>query len=331
MIRWTSNALIAAWAVLAVFLAFAIVATVSRNNLIGDLAVYTFIWAGIAMAWNLTAGFAGRLSLGHAAYFGVGAYAAAILYEGYGISPWFGLVVGMAVAGLLAALVEVATVRLAGVYYSLATFAMAELLGILARGWRELTQGMAGITIPFRPSLLTMTFIGKSGYVWLALGFVLVVFAVVFAIYHSAFGAFLRAQRDEPDAARSIGVNPERVRLMAGVVSAVLTAAGGTLYAQYLLFVDPEVAFTWYVSVHAALIGIIGGLGTLAGPLLGALLLVPAERWLIATLGGSYGGLAPMVYGLVLIAAVLLVPRGLVSLADRLRRPKRLAATGRRP
>jgi branched-chain amino acid transport system permease protein len=167
-----------------------------------------------------------------------------------------------------------------------------------------------------------MTFIGKTGYVWLALGYASVVFVIIYALYHSRFGFFLRAQRDEPSAARSIGVNPERVRLVSGIVSAVLTAAGGTLYAQYLLFIDPEVAFSWNVSVQAALLGIIGGLGTLAGPILGAILLVPVERWLLASLGGSYGGLATMAYGLVLIAAVLLVPRGIASFFGR-RAPRR--------
>ncbi len=331
MIRWTSTQLLAAWAALASFVGLAVFVTATGNSLLGDVAVHTFIWAGIAMAWNLTAGFAGRLSLGHAAYFGLGAYATAILYEGQGIVPWIGLLVGMAVAGAMAAVVEVATVRLAGVYYSLATFAMAELLGILARGWRELTQGTAGITIPFRPGFLNMTFVGKSGYVWLSIGYVAFVFVLIFALYHTRFGVFLRAQRDEPDAARSIGVNAERVRLIAGTVSASLAAAGGTLYTQYLLFTDPEVAFNWYISVHAALIGIIGGLGTLGGPLWGALLLVPAERWLIAALGGSYGGLAPMVYGLVLIAAVLLAPRGLVSLLERARGSHRRSVRAETP
>lgn len=304
---------------IAIFLVIAIYVTVTRDSLVGDLAFYTFLWAGVALAWNLTAGFAGRLSLGHAAYFGFGAYAAAILFEGYGISPWIALVVGMAFAAGLAATVELATVRLAGVYYSLATFAMAELIGILARGWRELTGGTGGITMPFEASILNMTFIGKTGYVWLAFGYVVLVFGLISGLLHARFGFFLKAQRDDPDAARSVGVNPERVRLIAGILSAMLTAAGGTLYAQYLLFVDPEVAFSWQLSVKAALIGIIGGLGTVSGPIWGALLLIPAERWLLATMGGTYGGLASMIYGLVLIAAVLLAPRGIASVLERRR------------
>lgn len=302
-----------------VFAAIAIYVTITRNSMLGDLVFYTFLWAGVALAWNLTAGFAGRLSLGHSAYFGIGAYATAILFERYGLSPWVAIVVGMVFAGGLAATIELATARLAGVYYSLATFATAELIGILARGWRDFTGGTSGITLPFQASFVNMIFIGKTGYVWLAFGYVALVFLLVYVLLNARFGFFLKAQRDDPDAARSVGVNPERVRLIGGVLSAMLTSVGGTLYVQYLLFVDPEVAFSWQISVKAALIGIIGGLGTLSGPLWGALFLIPAERWLLAAMGGTYGGLASMIYGLVLIAAVLLAPKGIAFWLERRR------------
>lgn len=279
---------------------------------LGDLIIYALIWGGIAQAWNITAGLAGRLSLGHAAYFGLGAYASSILYLNYGVTPWIGALAGAGLAGLAAAVVEIATVRLVGIYYSLATFAIAELLALLARGWTPLTGGTGGLTLPFTPSFVNMTFVGKQGYIWLALSFAFLCFAVTFGIVTSRFGYFLRAQRDDRDAAQMLGVQVEKTCVLAGIVSAMLTALGGTIYAQYLLFIDPDVGLDWYISVRAALLCIIGGLGTLAGPLWGAALLVPVERWIQSALGGGLGGLAPMAYGIVLIVVVLAMPQGIV-------------------
>lgn len=306
--------------VIGLLCAAAAYALAGPDLVIGDVLVYTLIWCGIAQAWNITAGFAGRLSLGHSAYFGLGAYASSILYLNYGVSPWLGGLVGAAFAGLAAAVVEFATVRLIGIYYGLATFAIAELLALLARGWQPLTGGTGGLTLGFDPSLAHMTFIGKQGYIWLGLGYAALCFLVVSGITASRFGYYLRAQRDDKDAARMLGVNVELTCILAGIASAMLTAFGGTLYAQYLLFVDPDVAFDWYISVEAALLCIIGGMGTLAGPLLGAALLSPLERWLRASLGGSLGGLAPMIYGVALIIVVLVMPQGIVPRLRALRR-----------
>jgi branched-chain amino acid transport system permease protein len=299
-------------AVFVLLLATGLYNAVGPDPVLGDLIIYALIWSGIAQAWNITAGLAGRLSLGHAAYFGLGAYASSILYLNYGVTPWAGALVGAVLAGLAAAVVEIATVRLIGIYYSLATFAIAELLALLARGWTPLTGGTGGLTLPFMPSLPNMTFAGKQGYIWLALGFALICLIVTFMIVTSRFGYFLRAQRDDRDAARMLGVHVEKTCVVAGVISAMLTAIGGTIYAQYLLFIDPDVGFDWYISVRAALLCIIGGLGTLAGPLWGAALLIPVERWIQSALGGSFGGLAPMVYGVVLIVVVLVMPQGIV-------------------
>jgi branched-chain amino acid transport system permease protein len=304
--------------------ATAVYATVGGDDLAADMLVYTMIWTGIATSWNLTAGYAGRLSLGHAAYFGIGAYASSILYLNHGVSPWIGALIGMTVAAALGALIEVATTRLLGIYYSLATFAIAELLSLLARGWDGLTGGMSGLTLDFHPGLVNMTFTGKSGYLWTALGYAGLCLAITAAVVASRFGFYLRAQRDDPVAARSLGVPTSTTCISAGALGAALAALGGSVYAQYLLYIDPDVAFNWYVSVQAALLCLIGGLGTIAGPVLGAMLLVPLERWLQSLFGSSYGGLAPAIYGVLLIVVVLAMPRGLGPLlgAGRAARPR---------
>ncbi len=291
---------------------------------VGDMLIHTLIWAGIASAWNLTAGYAGRLSLGNAAYFGIGAYASSILYMKFGISPWLGGLVGMTLAAVVGGLIELTTIRLLGIYYGLATFAIAELLSILARGWNDLTGGTTGLTLPFRAELVNMTFAGKPGYLWTALAYAALCIVVVLLITRSRYGFYLQAQRDEPVAAKSLGVATGRVCVSAGIISAALTALGGTIYAQYLLYIDPDIGFNWYISVQAALLCLMGGLGTITGPVLGALLLVPLERWLNSVLGSEYGGLAPAVYGVLLIVIVLVLPRGLISLVARRRaRPVR--------
>jgi branched-chain amino acid transport system permease protein len=300
-------------------------AVFGHDPAIGDVLIYTLIWTGIANAWNLTAGYAGRLSLGHAAYFGVGAYASSILYLNYGISPWIGALVGMMLAACVGAVIELTTTRLIGIYYSLATFAIAELLALVARGWSEVTGGTSGLTLPFKAGLGQMTFTGKSGYLWIALGFAALSLGVTASIVSSRFGYYLRAQRDDAVAARALGVPVGPVCVGAGMVGAALAALGGTLYAQYLLYIDPEVGFNWYISVQAALLCLIGGLGTLAGPLLGAMLLVPLERWLHTLFGSDYGGLAPAIYGVLLMIVVLAMPKGLVSVL-RSRRVKPVVA-----
>jgi branched-chain amino acid transport system permease protein len=287
-------------------------ALLAGDSTAADILIYTLIWCGIATAWNISAGYAGRLSLGHAAYFGIGAYASSILYLDAAVSPLLGLVVGMLAAAATGAVIEATTIRLSGIYYGLATFAIAELLSILARGWTDLTGGTSGLTLPFKPSLIEMTFAGKAGYLWIALAFAAVSVGVSSAILRSRFGFYLRAQRDDAVAARAVGVDGARCRLAAGVVSAALTAAGGTIYAQYLLYIDPDVGFNWYISVQAAALCIIGGLGTVAGPLFGGLLLIPLERLLYAELGQSFGGLAQAIYGFLLIVVVLAMPQGLV-------------------
>lgn len=289
------------------------------NSIIQDVLIFTLIWTGVAISWNLTAGYAGRLSLGHAAYFGIGAYTSSILYMKFGISPWIGAAAGMFIAAFVGVLIEATTIRLLGIYYSLATFAIAELLGLMARGWTELTNGMAGLTLPFKASLIHMTFTNKTGYFFIALGFVLLCFTTTALIVNSRYGFYLKAQRDELVAAKALGIATNQICIVSGMISAALTALGGTIYAQYLLYIDPDIGFNWYISVQAALLCLIGGMGTLVGPIIGGILLVPLERVLHSLLGGSYGGLAPAIYGGLLIVIVLLMPKGIASMTSKIK------------
>lgn len=285
------------------------------NDYYLNIVVLTFLWAGLAGAWNLMAGYGGLVSLGHAAFFGTGAYATAILSATYGLSPWVGLVVGVAATVVLALAVSWPCFRLRGTFFSLATLVFPIAMEIVATNWTELTRGSSGIAIRFTPGLENFMFRARWPYALAAFLFAMGVFAVARWIERGRLGLQLMAVRENQDAAEALGVRPLQVKLAVTALSAALTAFGGFFYAQYVLFIDPASVFTVNVSIQIALLAIIGGLGTAAGPIVGSLVMTPLDGVLSAFLGG---GLRLLVYGLVLLLVVLVAPQGIVgSLASR--------------
>jgi branched-chain amino acid transport system permease protein len=280
------------------------------NDYTLNIVVLTFLWAGLAGAWNLMAGYGGLVSLGHAAFFGTGAYATAILSATYGISPWFGLPVGMAVTVVLALVVSWPCFRLRGTFFSLATLVFPIAMEIIATNWPDLTRGPSGIAMKFVPGLQSFMFRARWPYALAAFGFAGGVFLLSRAIERGRLGLQLMAVRENQDAAEALGVRPLRVKLTVTALSAALTAMGGFFYAQYVLFIDPASVFTINVSIQIALLAIIGGLGTAAGPIVGSLVMTPLDGVLSAFLGG---GPRLIAYGMVLLLAVLLAPHGIVG------------------
>lgn len=271
--------------------------------------------ATLGQAWNIVGGLANQISLGHGAFFGIGAYASVVLQIHYGITPWAGMLVGMALAGLAAALLSVPTMRLKGPYFALASLAFAEVCRIVASAWPSVTGGPQGVSVPFlgdAPAM--MQFRAAGDYVPLFVGLFVIVYGSFALMANGRMGYQLRAIREDEQAAEVSGVNTFGIKLFGSVVSAVLTAAIGTLFAQFAYFIDPETVFSaTSVSIRAALIAIIGGVGTLAGPLIGALLVVPLEEFLNTHLSSVAAGAAPFIFGIVLVVVVLVRPRGLVS------------------
>ncbi len=285
-----------------------------------DLMIMTLIWAGLASAWNLLAGFAGSFSLGHAAFLGIGAYAAAIAAAHYGLTPWLGMLVGVLLAAALALLIGAISLRLRGPFFTLLTIAFAEVVRLLALYWKPLTNGAEGIIIEVKPGFANLYFIDKWPFVLLAAGYALGIGALSAIMRRSRIGHRLCAVRDDEDAARSLGVPAYRLRVTAMVISAALTAVGGTLLAMYTQFVDPDSTMSFLLSVEAGLITIVGGLGHPWGPLFGAILIVPLERLLRGWLGGLLFGLHGVVFGVLLIVILLALPEGLLNAATGLRR-----------
>lgn len=276
-----------------------------------------FLFAAMAQSWNIIGGLANQVSLGHAAFFGIGAYTSTILMINFGVSPWIGMVIGMVFSMLAAALLALPTLRLEGHYFALATLAFAEVMRIVATSFPSLTGGPLGLSIPFRPDAGFLDFQFSSmvvQYYIMVVAFVLISF-VFWKIKTSAFGYRLRAVRQNEDAAEVAGVNTYKTKLMAMLISAGLISLCGTLFAQFNFFFDPEAVFgLTNISVRVALLTIIGGIGTLAGPLLGAVFLLPFEEWINATLSSQLAGLSQFIYGVILIVMILVKPRGFASL-----------------
>jgi branched-chain amino acid transport system permease protein len=309
----------------AVFFAVAgLVPLVVRDAFFLDSLVLILIWGASAAAWNVAGGYAGQVSLGHSAFFGLGAYAAALLGTRWGLSPWLGLAAGAVVASAIGVLIGYLSNRLRGPYFVLATIAFSQVLLIVGSRWRGFTSGSEGIPVPFRPGFWTLGIADKRVWVWIVLTLAVLVYLVQLYLERSRRGYQLAAVREDEDAALSLGVPARRLKVAAITVSAALTAACGALWAQYVGFVDPFYVFSVDLSVRFALAAIIGGLGTALGPFLGSALVTALETYLRAQFGGIGAGLVGIyliIYGVILILVVRFVPGGLTGwIAARLAR-----------
>ncbi len=279
----------------------------------------TLYAALLALAWNLLGGFGGQFSFGHALFFGSGAYASAVLQVGHDVNAWVALGVGGGVAAAVGAFIGALAFRygLKGSYFALVPLAFAEVFRILALSV-GFTGGGVGLMLPLDESAATLQFASRKGFVVLMLVFVVVALGVTAWLRHSRFGAHLQAVRDNEDAARAIGVDPYRTKLLATIASAALMGAAGAFYLQVFHYIDPAIAFGPHVSVEALVGAIVGGMGTLWGPVLGAAAL-HALGEATRNLFGTLPGLNLVIYGVVLVGIVLFMPRGLAGLGPALR------------
>jgi branched-chain amino acid transport system permease protein len=280
------------------------------------VACLVLLFAAMSQAWNIAAGLSGQLSLGHAGFFGAGAYTSTLLLIHFGLSPWLGLVAAGLVGATLAALISLPTMKLKGHYFALATLAFGEAMRVIANSWGSLTGGPVGISVPFvEPGFALMQFQSLRPYFYIMLAALLVTCVVFHRIRTSALGLRLRALKNHADAAASLGVDTAAAKLVASTISGALIAMLGVLYAQFQFFFDPDTAFSLAgISIRIALIAIIGGVGTVAGPLIGAVLILPIEEATNAYLSSHAAGLSQIVFGAILIAVVILQPRGLLHL-----------------
>jgi branched-chain amino acid transport system permease protein len=303
----------------------------ASNVTLNFLAVALMI-ALAGQGWNILGGYGGQYSFGHAAFFGTGAYATAILQLRYGVNAWVGFAAGIFAGSLVGALIGFLTFRsgLKGSYFALVTLAFAEVLRILA-SIAPVTGAGVGLLVPLDLHPAAFQFESRAVFFWVILALVALSLLITWRIERTRFGAWLTAIRENEDGARALGVGVVAVKVGAMAISAAITAAAGCFYVQYFLFIDSAIGFGNWISVEALLAPIIGGSGTVLGPLLGALVvrLVGEAAKLVA---GDAPGVDLAIYGMVLIAVVAFAPRGIVGLITgayaRLRRLPQPAAHG---
>lgn len=290
-----------------------------QTQYILSVVIVATIWAVAGQGWNLSGGYGGLLSFGHSVFFGVGAYTTALLQLHAHLSPWIGIWAGAAVAAAVGAILTFPALRLKGVYFTLATFVLSLLFSDLATVEIGVTGGDQGLTLPFRLNDPGMFVFGSK----VTLYNVLVLFAVgatlvVSLVSRSRLGLFLRATRDDPDAARAAGVNVTRTRLVGLMLSAAVTGIAGSLMLEYIGSTNPTTAFSATTGFTIALVTLVGGRGTVLGPILGAAVLIPVQQIFSSTFASGPLGLSGMAYAAVVVIVMLLEPRGLLQLVLRL-------------
>ncbi len=284
--------------------------------------IMIFLYGALATAWNVLAGYCGQISLGHAVYFGIGAYTSTLLVREAALTPWLGMVAGAALAVLVSQAIGYPVFRLRGHYFAIATIGVGEIVQTIVINWDRI-GGARGLFVPIkRPdSLLNFQFHeSKAVYYYIALGLLALALASTRRLERSRRGYLFRAIREDQDAAASLGVHVAREKHVAIAVSAALTALGGTFWAQYVLFIDPESVFALSLSILICLVAVLGGVGSFWGPVLGAAVLVPLSEGTRVWLGGTGKALDLLIYGALIMLIAVFQPAGLVGLARRLGR-----------
>jgi len=319
-----------AFAPIAVVIALlAAVPLIVHSNVTLNFLVVALMIALAGQGWNILGGYGGQYSFGHAAFFGTGAYVTAVLQMRYGVNAWVAFGLGIAAGAAFGAVIGGMTFRsgLRGSYFALVTLAFAEVLRILA-SVAPITGAGVGTLVKLNLHASALQFESRAIFYWMILALVAVALIVTHLIERSRFGAWLIAVRENEDAAKALGVNATTIKLAAMTISGAITAAAGCFYVQYFLFVDSGIAYGTWISIEALLTPIIGGAGTVFGPLLGALVVKAlGEGALMVT--GEAPGLDLVVFGCVLVFVIWFSPRGLIGVGAELR--KRFRRSEKRP
>ncbi len=290
-----------------------------QANTLLTLATYIFMFTALASAWNLVGGFAGQLSLGHAAFYGLGTYAAAIAFKHWGWSGWWGLLTGPLVAIPVAWFIGWVTFRLRGPYFTLATIAFGEILVLLAKNFPSITGGPVGVELArSRPWQVLGTepawLLGNTSkvpYYLIALLLAVLTVGIAYWIHRSKMGYYLQAIREDHDASETLGINTSRYKNYALIIGAMLCAMVGAFAGNFQKHVEPNEYLAIHLSVEFVLIAVIGGLGTVPGPVVGGIVLTYLKRSLFRDL---FGQANLLIYGLLLILVILFMPEGLWGL-----------------
>jgi branched-chain amino acid transport system permease protein len=281
--------------------------------------ILVFMFGMLGVAWNIMGGYAGMFSFGQAAFFGIGAYTSSYLSIAYGVNPWIGLFAGGCAAALVAAAIGYPCSNLRGHYFAIASIAFAEIVRIVFNNW-QMVGAAEGLSLPMKNESFTNFLFNSSKlpYYYIMLAFLLVSLAVCYSIATSKMGYYFRAIKESHKIAEGLGVDVVLYRLMAIMISAFLSAMAGTFYAQYILYIDPGSVMLLATSVQIVLISMLGGAGSIMGPVIGAAILIPASEYTRVILGNKGTGVDMLIYGLLITLISMYYPEGVWKLFSRI-------------
>ncbi|MCL5022384.1 MAG: branched-chain amino acid ABC transporter permease [Nitrospirae bacterium] len=298
------------------FVALAVLAVlplVGLSTYTMHVLILVIMWAVIGMAWNLLGGYCGQVSFGHAAFFGVGAYTAGILYSKFDWSPWWGIPLSIAVVSVFSLVLGFIVLRLRGPFFALATLASGEIMRVTAENWVDFTGGTLGILVQKR------TWVGKTWYYYIILLIAAGTFLLVKKLIESKLGYYFVAIREDQDAAESLGIHTTLYKTVALCLSGALTGVAGAFYLNYMGYIDPFVVFGLHdISIVTIMIVMVGGVATYWGPFVGAVIMVLLAEWIrsIPGLGAAYQTL----FGILLIVIIIFLPNGIVGDFPKIKR-----------
>jgi len=284
------------------------------------LMIKIFLFATLAQAWNILGGYCGQISLGHAVYFGIGAYTSTLLLIKLSLSPWMGMLTGGVLAVVVSQIIGYPCFRLVGHYFAIATIAVGEIVQTAIINW-QWAGGAVGLYVPLlEESLANFQFhSSKVPYYYISLAMTVAVTLTAWCVERSKLGYYFRAIKDDPDAAKSLGINITRYKLIAIAISGFFTAIVGAFYAQYILYIDPESVLPLMLSILICLTAVLGGVGTIWGPIIGALILIPLSEFTRIYFGGRATAIDLVIYGALIVIIAVLQPAGLMGLARKIR------------
>jgi branched-chain amino acid transport system permease protein len=321
MRTFTSRQVSVSAVVLVLLLLFPLVA---RGSFPMHVMIMLFMFAMMGVAWNIMGGYAGMFSFGQVAFFGIGAYTSSYLLVTHHISPWIGIFVGGILAALTAAAIGIPCSNLRGHYFAIASIAFGEIVRIQFNNWK-LIGAAEGLTLPMLPESFAnfMFHSSKAPYYYIILGFLIAALIVCSLVATSKMGYYFRAIKESHEVAKVLGINFVHYRLIAIMISAFLTAMAGTFYAQYVLYLDPESVLILPISVQIVLVAMLGGAGSVIGPVIGAAILIPVSEITRVMLGHKGTGIDMMVYGTLIMLISVYQPQGVWGLLSSIGRRAR--------
>ncbi|HEY0293761.1 MAG TPA: branched-chain amino acid ABC transporter permease [Bordetella sp.] len=309
------------WPVLAaavIAILMALVPYVLKDAFTLQVLLLAIMFGALGACWNLVGGFLGRISFGHGVFIGTGAYTTLLLLHYWKITPLIGIPLGGVISALLAWIVGGPTLRLSGHYFAMATIALLQIGLLMLINW-DWAGGATGLEAPIGDAAWNLLFRTKVPYYRIAVLLAFLTFCATYFLVHSRVGFYWRAINGDEAAARSLGVPADRYKMLAFVISAGMTGVWGGFFAMYVGFIDPDSMFNLTTSVQMVLVSILGGVGTLVGPWLGAAVLLPLSESTRVMLGSSGLGLDLLVFGLAILLVTMFLPGGLVTLWRRRR------------